>query len=102
MDTHLKQAILDVKQIYAPEGFIILGVFGSQARGDSTIQSDIDILYRVNDEALLKYPGWDIFLLYERVKKDLEKRTGKKVDLADANGLSKTGQKFILPAVEYV
>jgi predicted nucleotidyltransferase len=102
MDAGLKQTIREINHIYAPEGFTILGVFGSHAREDSTIQSDIDLLYRVDDAALNKYPGWDIFLLYERVKNDIEKRTGKKVDLADANGLNKTGQKFILPGVEYV
>ncbi|AFM12114.1 nucleotidyltransferase family protein [Turneriella parva] len=102
MDAGLKQTINEINQIYAPEGFTIVGVFGSHARGDSTIQSDIDFLYRLSEKAINKYPGWDIFLLYERVKNDLELRTGKRVDLADENGLSKTGQRFILPAVEYV
>ena len=102
MDAGLKQAVLNVKQMYAPEGFIILGVFGSQARGNTTNKSDLDILYRVGAETTKKYPGWDFFTLYERVRKDLEDRTGMKVDLVDADALTKTGQKFILPTVEYV
>ena len=102
----MRQDILDkirsIKEKYEPEGFVILGVFGSYARGDEKSQSDIDILYRINDIALTKYPGWAFFSLYERVKSDLQTILNTKVDLADSDALGPVGKKYILPETIYV
>ncbi|MES0491856.1 MAG: nucleotidyltransferase domain-containing protein [Leptospirales bacterium] len=91
-----------LKQKYNTEGFIILGVFGSYARGEETPTSDIDILYELAEKFYNKYPGWGIISAIENIRKDLETTLGKKIDFADKNALKNTGKKYILPEVQYV
>ena len=44
---NMKQEILDkikvLKNKYEPEGFLIIGIFGSVARGEASKKSDIDL-----------------------------------------------------------
>lgn len=102
MNTFLLDTISTLKSKYEPEGFIILGVFGSFARGDDHAGSDIDILYRCDPGLTKKHSGLRFFALYEQVKADMENLLGRRVDLADINGLNEIGKKFILPEVRYV
>ncbi|MEI6704129.1 MAG: nucleotidyltransferase domain-containing protein [Deltaproteobacteria bacterium] len=102
MDKNIQNTISTLKSKYEPEGFIILGVFGSVARGDDHKDSDIDILYRCDSGSSKKHSGLRFFALYEQVKTDLENLLGRRVDLADINGLNEIGKKYILPEVRYV
>jgi uncharacterized protein len=102
MDTKMLNTISVLRHKYEPDGFIILGVFGSVARGDEREDSDIDILYRCDLGSSSKYSGLRFFALYEQVKTDLENMLGRRVDLADINGLNEIGKKYILPEVQYV
>ena len=43
----MRTLIAAAKRDYDSEGFMLLGVFGSQARGDSGSDSDLDLLYRL-------------------------------------------------------
>jgi predicted nucleotidyltransferase len=52
---------------------VMIGIFGSVARGGNTEDSDIDILYRLKDTV-------GLFRLV-RMKNDLEEKLNKKVDL---------------------
>jgi hypothetical protein len=91
-----------IKRKYEPEGLIIIGFFGSYARGEQNTNSDIDILYELKDSAIEKYPGFRFIVLYENVKADLEKEMGVKIDLAEKSSLNNIGLKYILPEVHYV
>jgi uncharacterized protein len=102
MDKRIRDTISNIRHKYEPEGFIILGVFGSVARGDDREGSDVDILYRCDSGVSSKYSGLRFFALYEQVKTDLETLLGRRVDLADINGLNEIGKKYILPEVLYV
>jgi predicted nucleotidyltransferase len=102
MDKNILNTISALRRKYEPEGFVILGVFGSVARGDDREDSDIDILYRCDSGSSKKYSGLRFFALYEQVKADLENLLGRRVDLADINGLNEIGKKYILPEVKYV
>jgi hypothetical protein len=92
----MKQEILEkliaLKRKYEPEGFIILGVFGSYARGEETAESDLDILYALGDMARRKYPGLRFVSLYERVRRDIAEQVAAEVDLADRDALHAVGQ----------
>ena len=61
MNPTLINKIKKLKAVYEPEGFIILGVFGSYARGYETPESDLDILYETTQEFQNKYNGLKYF-----------------------------------------
>ena len=84
------------------EGFIIIGLFGSFARGEEKENSDIDILFELKDEFYQKFIGWAITSEIENYKIKLEKKFNRKVDLANKKALTKIGQKYILPELIYV
>ncbi|MBI4753161.1 nucleotidyltransferase domain-containing protein [Candidatus Desantisbacteria bacterium] len=102
MQQEIIEKIKDLKRKYEPEGFVILGVFGSYARGEETAQSDIDILYEMKDNFYNRFSGWDVYARIEDIKKEIHQITGWLVDLADKNGLKRVGEKYILPEVVYV
>ncbi len=82
--THLSKA----KEKYAPEGFLLLGLFGSFAKGEETHYSDIDVAYRIEHERFSqKYrDGFAKLLRIDEIRKELENELHKKVDLVpDAN-----------------
>ncbi len=102
MNQHIRDTISAIKAKYEADGFIILGVFGSVARGEERSDSDIDILYRCGPHLSDNYPGLIFFSLYEQVKAELQSSLGRRVDLADVNGLNDIGKKYILPETLYV
>jgi len=102
MNAKIIDKIKLVKEKYLSEGFIIVGVFGSFARGDEAKDSDIDILYEMTDDFYKKYPGWDVFPVIDKIEMELEQTLQKKVDLANKNALNEIGKKYILPEVVYV
>ncbi|MDX1960064.1 MAG: nucleotidyltransferase domain-containing protein [Leptospiraceae bacterium] len=102
MDKIISEKISTLKTKYESKGLIILGVFGSFARGEETPNSDIDILYTCTEKTYQEYPGWDFYVFLEDVKKDFESELGRKVDFAEREALSNIGKKFILPEVFYV
>lgn len=102
MENEIIQKIQNLKMKYEKDGFIIIGVFGSFARGDFTTGSDIDILYELKDDFYKKYPGFKTFPVLDRIEEDIEKELKHKVDLANVNALNEIGNKYILPEVVYV
>ena len=58
-------------------------LFGSYARGEENEDSDIDLVVELDQSAILT--GMEFFLLWD----EIEKLTGKKVDLISKKGLSK-------------
>ncbi len=102
----MKQEIINkikkLKLKYEPEGFILLGLFGSFARGEETKQSDLDLLFELNETFINHYIGWDAYGRIEEIKKEFIKETGREIDFADKNALTRIGKKYILPEVEYV
>jgi len=102
MNQEIISKIKKIKIKYETEGFIILGVFGSFARGEETKESDIDILYEMNNDFYNKYPGWEVYPIIEEIEKYIEKELKFKVDLANKNALNEIGKKYILPELIYV
>ncbi len=102
MDKSLLKKLNQLKIKYQEDGFIVLGVFGSFARGEATNTSDIDILYDCTEVSFKKFPGLAFFGFYEDVKKVFEETLGRKVDLVDRKSLRAVGEKYILPEVIYV
>ncbi|MHA1718574.1 MAG: nucleotidyltransferase family protein [Promethearchaeota archaeon] len=63
-------------------------LFGSVARGESTIASDIDILIELSDEASL--------LDFIAIKNEIEEKLGHKIDLVEFNALKPALRSRIL------
>ncbi|MEA1955128.1 MAG: nucleotidyltransferase domain-containing protein [Campylobacterota bacterium] len=102
MQTEILEKIKLLKEILKVDGFIIDGIFGSYVRNDYTKNSDVDILYHLNDTFYAKYDGFTGFKKLEDIKNILKKTIKKDVDLAPRNNLSKTAKKYILKDVIYV
>ena len=102
MDKEVIEKLKNLKEKYEKDGFIILGVFGSFARGDDTGDSDIDLLYELNDDFYDRYPGFKIYTVIDRIEHELETEFQRRVDLANRNALNEIGKKYILPEVVYV
>jgi len=97
----MEEAMLDViktaRQHYQEEGFIILGVFGSRARGDYQRGSDLDLLYRLESRFFARYPGWFAAGRLQEIRAELCARTGMEIDMANEGALDPVGRKYILP-----
>jgi len=73
----------ELKPTYQKEGIVLLGLFGSYARGTQTKFSDIDIAYRLDyDTFSARYKdGFSKLLRIEDIKKELQKLFKTPVDL---------------------
>jgi len=96
LDSEIK-LIKEAKNELLSEGFVILGIFGSQARNEAKESSDIDILYRLDAKKFLsRYGGFRAYARIDEIKETLAARLHKDVDLADADALNEIGKKYIL------
>jgi len=77
-----------IKETLIKNGADFIALFGSFARGDEKVESDVDILVNFkNPISLFDHAGIEI---------DLENKTGKKVDLVTEKSLSKYMRPFIM------
>ena len=102
MNPEILNKIKRIKQKYEAEGFILLGIFGSYARGEQTPESDIDILYDLNEHFYTSYRGLEAYGEIERIRQELAGELHKSVDMAGIRTLNDIGKKYILPEVLYV
>ena len=80
-------------QKYQESGFRLVGLFGSYARGDEDIFSDIDITYAIDHEKFYKDDGFAKLRKIADFKQELETQLNRKVDLIPLKGISKFLQK---------
>jgi hypothetical protein len=101
-----KEQILDeLKKLqphYLEDGIILLGLFGSYARGEEHESSDIDILIETTPQFLEKFKGFRAYLKLDEVKIRLENKLGKKIDLMDKTGLLQHNNTYIMENTLYV
>ena len=75
------KAIQAINEEYEKEGFRIIGIFGSYARNEADVFSDIDMAYRID---FTKFDPGDAFAkleTIERIKERLQKTLRRRVDL---------------------
>ncbi len=71
--------------IYKEEGFEIVSLFGSYARGTEDPFSDIDLAYRIDHERFHRDDAYAKLDAIARIKSELERSLRRKVDLIPAN-----------------
>jgi uncharacterized protein len=93
----------NLKPQYEKEGFLILGLLGSYAKGAASDDSDVDILYDLNESVYLqKYKGFRAVGRLADIKDELRSTLHTDVDIADVQALGKVGKKYILSETVYV
>ena len=102
MDSVLMQKLKTLKADFAKDGFVIEAVFGSYARGEETSQSDVDLLYHLDEKFMHKYGGFQGFKRLDEIKQQLSKELQKSVDLAPKSILKRKSAHSILKDLLYV
>jgi predicted nucleotidyltransferase len=77
------KTLKELKPTYEKEGLILLGLFGSYAKGTQNKFSDIDVVYKLDyDKFSLKYKGGFAKLLrVDEIKKELQSIFHTPIDL---------------------
>ena len=70
---------------YKNKGFVFVSLFGSYARGTDDFFSDIDLTYKINHDIFYKDDAFAKLEKIEQIKKEIEHKFHKKVDLIPAN-----------------
>ncbi len=96
MDERLFPIVRECKKRLEREGFIILGVFGSRARGDQNDDSDLDLLFKLELSFYDRYQGWELERRLCDIRDELRERIGLRVDLADIEALRGLSRELIL------
>jgi uncharacterized protein len=84
----LKEKREEILKIAAEHGACNVRIFGSVARGEADINSDIDFLIDLGENRSPWFPV--------RLIRDLEKLLGRKVDIATENGLKERIKERVL------
>ena len=86
----------------AKDGFLILGLFGSMARGDNSDGSDVDILYDTDSDFFKRYGGFGSFVKLDEIKDALSKKLELPVDIVYKKGLPQNSIAVIEKEMIYV
>lgn len=75
-------------------GVVYAGLFGSQARGDTSAESDVDVLVRFEDRQSL--------IDLARIEREIGEAMGRSVDLVTENALSPYLRDQVLADLEVI
>jgi predicted nucleotidyltransferase len=85
----------EIKPQLQEAGIDRVGLFGSVAKDEADLLSDIDILIHTTPTFIEKYRGIKGFLYLEALRNTIAKRFGRSVDLCDEAGLKKKMERVI-------
>ncbi len=96
--------VQEMKVNYAKEGVELLGIFGSFARAEEDIYSDIDIAYNLNFSLFDKFyhDGFSKLLRLQAIREEMEEKLHKKVDLLSLKNTNDMIKARILKEIVYV
>lgn len=103
----IKQPVLDYLASLKPElqkeGITKLGLFGSLAKNQATIYSDIDVLIKTTRKFWDRYPEFDCISFLDDLRLKISDKFKKEVDICDISGIrSKATKANILKGAIYV
>lgn len=77
-----------LKPKYAQNGIMILGLFGSYAKNNASITSDIDVAIKLQDNYLKTHDVWAYFNDINSLKADIYLKLGLPCDILDMDSSS--------------
>jgi predicted nucleotidyltransferase len=80
---------------YKGSGFELVSLFGSYARDTADMFSDVDLTYKINHNIFFKDDAFAKLAKIDEIKKELEKKLRKKVDLIPSNTKNPLIQKSL-------
>ena len=92
----IKQILTKQSKLYRKYGLTFVGLFGSGARGGLSVKSDVDILF---DYPMNKPPS---FFQLAKLKNELEKILGRKVDLVSKKAIKPEFYRYIVNDIQKV
>lgn len=102
----IKEPILrylkELKPKLEKEGITEIGLFGSFAKDEATIYSDIDIFIKTTNEFRKKHLGFAGFGFLEDLRQDIAKHFNKEVDLCNIAGFNDERKAKFLKGAIYV
>ena len=100
----IKNSIVSIKKKYYEEGFEIVGIFGSYAKGTASRYSDVDISYTLDLDIFdKKYQGgFSKLLRIDKIKIELQRLLGMKVDLVSLDTKNVSMKQNIEKDILYV
>jgi len=100
-----KDAVLsylgELKEELHKEGIVELGLFGSFARGEASVYSDIDIAIRRDETYLKDHSAYEYFDLINSIKAKISARFYRQSDLFDL-GSDSSMKENVLKDLIYV
>jgi len=100
--TYILSILKELKTKYKDDGFNLLALFGSYSTNTQNDNSDIDILYDVDNNFLEKYKGFKSVSKVLEIQNELSTLFHKKVDLTSPSGLSDNIRNDITTRAIYV
>ena len=76
-----------IKNDLSVNGIDKIGLFGSFAKGSADLYSDIDIVIQTSPTFVKKFKGIKSFLFLDDLRKDIENKFKRPVDICDETGL---------------
>ena len=100
----IKDSITNIKKKYHEEGFDIVGIFGSYAKGTANDYSDVDIAYTLDFNIFNKHykGGFSKLLRIETIKNELQRLLDLRVDLVSLDTKNISMKKNIEKDILYV
>jgi len=77
----------NIKSTLMQNGIERIGLFGSFAKDKEDLYSDIDIVIKTTPVFVKKFDGIQGFLFLEDLRKNLENKFHRQVDICDESGL---------------
>ncbi|MDD2652134.1 MAG: nucleotidyltransferase domain-containing protein [Sulfurimonas sp.] len=82
---NILKALKNFNEAHQEEGFRVVSLFGSYARGNADDFSDIDLTYKMDHERFFKDNAFAKLLKIEEFKEELQKELKKKIDFIPSN-----------------
>ncbi len=95
IDKHnILEYLSSLKEEFTPKGIVHLGLFGSYAKNEQTVYSDIDIAIKKDKDILKENGVYYYFELLNTIKGKIQKKFKRNVDIFDLDSSSELKNKI--------